>query len=91
MKNITFTFKNFLATLTTLLAFTYFFIMLLFDKKSDAQIVTAIVAIVMTVFNFEFGSSAGSVSKDKIIKNMSDKENTSKIVLDSEITNKILK
>ena len=90
MKNITFTFKNFLATLTTLLAFTYFFIMLLFDKKSDAQIVTAIVAIVMTVFNFEFGSSSGSASKDKTIQNMSDKENTSKIVLDSEITNKIL-
>ena len=91
MKEIKINLKIILSVTTLVLSFAYFFIMLCFNKKSDAQIITAIVALNMTVFNFEFGSSAGSVSKDKIIKNMSDKENTSKIVLDSEITNKILK
>lgn len=90
MKEIKINLKIILSVTTLVLSFAYFFIMLCFNKKSDAQIITAIVALNMTVFNFEFGSSAGSVAKDKTIQNMSDKESTSKIILDSEITNKIL-
>ena len=90
MKEIKINLKIILSVITLVFSFIYFFIMLCFDKKSDAQIITAIVALNMTVFNFEFGSSSSSLAKDKTIQNMSDKENTSKIVLDSETTNKIL-
>lgn len=85
MKEIKINIKNVLAVFVVV----FCLVAIVFVELKDI-VLGALIGFIGAILQYFFGSSTGSVTKDKTIQNMSDKETTSRIILDSETTNKIL-
>lgn len=62
--------KGIMALFVLACSFTYFFVITLFDKKADPQVIIAIVSANSVVLGYYFGSSQGNAKKDELLANM---------------------
>jgi hypothetical protein len=76
MKTISDNIKPILALLIVVLSFTYFFAILIIDKKVDPQVSIAIVALSSAATGYYFGSTTGSSKKDETISKALDQAQT---------------
>ena len=86
MKKEQWGFREILTLIIVMLSFIYFAFVLFVPVSATyvSQIITAIVAMIATVFGFHYGSSTSSQKKDEIIAKMQSDANPPVIVANAE-------
>ena len=62
--------KGIMALFVLACSFTYFFVITLFEKQADPQVIIAIVSANSVVLSYYFGSSQGANKKDELLASM---------------------
>lgn len=74
MKYLSNNIKPILAIFVNTMGFLYFFVCLFSRVKPDAQIIMAVVNLMITVNAYYFASSQGAAKKDELIQDLSKKQ-----------------
>lgn len=85
MKTVSENIKPLLALLIVVLAFTYFFAILIIQEQVNDQVIIAIVAMVSGATGYYYGSNTGTAKKDEVINDLAKTNSSSAVTSTGDI------